>query len=199
MEGPAEHLEHIEHHEHAAHHPFDKRVAMTMAIVAAGLAAVTLASHRAHNETLQLQIEASLKQNLVTDQWSYYQARNIRRHEYTALAKLAAFTAKDPAQANQAQSAIDDWNKRATEYEQELKKMEKENKDMEEEVKRLINESVHAHHQGNWYDLGELGIELSLVLCSVAVLTKRAPFWFSGIVIGLVGAAVALAGLFFAH
>ena len=38
-------------------------------------------------------------------------------------------------------------------------------------------------------------IELALVLCSVAVLTKRAPFWYSGIAIGLIGAAVGLSGL----
>jgi len=53
------HLEHAEHAQHAAHSPFDRRVTMTIAIIAAMLACVTLLSHRAHNETLALEIEAS--------------------------------------------------------------------------------------------------------------------------------------------
>jgi len=42
----AEHVEHVEHQQHAAHSPFDRRVAMTMAIVAAMLAAVTAVTVR---------------------------------------------------------------------------------------------------------------------------------------------------------
>src|SRR5436309_2594410 len=33
MEHPAEHVEHVQHQEHASHSPFDRKVAMTMAIV----------------------------------------------------------------------------------------------------------------------------------------------------------------------
>src|SRR5438445_140893 len=57
-EGTEKHLEHAEHARHAAHDPFDRRVAMTMAIVAAVLACVTMLSHRSHNETLRLQSDS---------------------------------------------------------------------------------------------------------------------------------------------
>ena len=46
--------------------------------------------------------------------------------------------------------------------------------------------------------LGELGIELALVLCSVAVLTKRPGFWYSGMAFGLVGLAVSLSSFLLA-
>src|SRR5262245_15732413 len=82
MEHPGEHLEHVEHQQHAALNPFDKRVAMTLAIVAACLAAMTMLGHRAHNETLRLRIEASDKRTQAANQWAYYQAKNIRRHAY---------------------------------------------------------------------------------------------------------------------
>ena len=44
-------MEHAEHAVHAAHDPFDRRVSMTIAIVAAALACITMLSHRAHNAT----------------------------------------------------------------------------------------------------------------------------------------------------
>src|ERR1700733_8229162 len=62
-----------EHSEHAKD-PFDKRVAATMAIIAATLAIVSVAGHIATTEELLLQQKAS-------DQWSYYQAKSIRRYE----------------------------------------------------------------------------------------------------------------------
>ena len=71
MEPTAEHLEHVEHAEHAAHSPFDRRVAVTIAMVAAALACVTMFSHRAHNDTLRLQTEAGILQTRASDRWSY--------------------------------------------------------------------------------------------------------------------------------
>src|SRR5580693_10481497 len=63
-------------HEQSEHakDPFDKRVAATMAILAATLAIVSVAGHITTTEELLLQQKAS-------DQWSYYQAKSIRRYE----------------------------------------------------------------------------------------------------------------------
>src|SRR5262249_36365634 len=74
------HLEHAEHAQHAAHSPFDRRVTMTIAIIAALLACVTLLSHRAHNETLALEIEAGQFSTSATDKWNQYQAKKIRQY-----------------------------------------------------------------------------------------------------------------------
>ena len=56
--GPEHHIEHAEHAVHASHDEFNKRVTMSIAIVAAVLACVTMLGHRAHNETLILQGDA---------------------------------------------------------------------------------------------------------------------------------------------
>ena len=44
----------------------------------------------------------------------------------------------------------------------------------------------------NGFDVAELAVELALVLCSIAVLTKRSGFWLAGIGSGLVGALIAV-------
>jgi len=56
-----EHLEHAEHTAHGGHgsDPFMARVGMTMALIAAVLAAVALVGHRKHNTVLQLQGDAN--------------------------------------------------------------------------------------------------------------------------------------------
>jgi hypothetical protein len=88
-------LEHAEHTQHHAHDPFDSKVAMTMAILAAILAGVTLSSHRGHTETLRLATVATAKHTEATDTWNEYQAKNIRSYEFKSFLMLENLVAKD--------------------------------------------------------------------------------------------------------
>jgi hypothetical protein len=200
--GTEHHLEHAEHVQHQAHDPFDRRVAMTMAIVAAVLACVIMLSHRAHNKTLQLQIEANDNLTKASDQWGYFQAKKNRQYLYEATADLLGVTAKDPQNTDagsQAAKRIEDWKNRAGEYSQDAKKIENEARELGRKADELHKEAEHIHHEADRFDYGELGIEIALVLCSVAILTKQRGFWLSGIVVGLVGAAAAVSGFFLGH
>ena len=75
--------------EHASHHaadPFDRRVAMSMVVIAAVLAAVKVLGHRTHNETLEYQIKAGVAHTQESDQWNFFQAKKMRE----VLAELRA-------------------------------------------------------------------------------------------------------------
>jgi hypothetical protein len=221
MDNTSDHLEHIEHAQHAAHASrFDRFVAMSMAVIAALLAAVTMLSHRAHNETLRfqgeanrLQSEANILHTQAADQWAFYQAKNIRRHEYLALANLLKVTAPLVGKEKEHDKQIQAWEGKAKEYEGEadkneiatednekksLKVIRKEAENLEAEAKQKraeatekLAESKHEHHRGLWLDVAELGVELGLVLCSLAVLTKRPAFWYSGLTAAGIGVLLA--------
>src|SRR5215472_7423480 len=82
-----------ENAEHGREHPSLAPISVTMAILAVCVAVVSLLGHRAHTEEL-------LMQNRATDQWAYYQAKNIRRHNYEmSLDLLALLEFKDKEQA----------------------------------------------------------------------------------------------------
>jgi ferric-dicitrate binding protein FerR (iron transport regulator) len=185
------HLEHAEHAHHAARDPFDRRVMMTIAIIAAVLACVTLLSHRAHNETLQMQIEANDNFTLASDTWNRFQGKKNRQYLYEAFADLARMNKKELTAESDKQIAS--WQAKVEKYEEENKEIENEAREFEKEAKRFKLKSEHLHHVGNWHDLGELGVEFGLVLCSVAVLTRRASYWLTGMGAALVG--VILAGI----
>ncbi len=90
-----------EHAEHAREHPDMAPVTLTMAVLAVMVAAVSLLGHRTHTEEIILQ-------NKVTDQWAYYQAKNIRRHNDELFADLAPIrdSAKDAEGSGQAAGKI---------------------------------------------------------------------------------------------
>jgi hypothetical protein len=213
------HLEHAEHIQHAALKPFDRQVAMTMAIIAAGLAGVTLLSHRGHNETLSLETEANIlhtKANIAhtraSDQWGFYQAKNIRSHEFKAYLDLASFLPSEPVKDLARQKAIKSWTDQVEKYDGpggkeaksgELARIMKDAEALEEEAKVYQEKAHHkeqeshaVHHSVNWIDFGHLGLELALVLCSVAILAKVRLFWFAGAAVACLGGVLALFGAF---
>src|SRR5580692_10975042 len=70
-----------EAHEEHGDNPYLIPVSVTISTLAVLVAAVTLLGHRAHTEELLLQSQA-------TDQWAYYQAKNIRLHEMQSVVDL---------------------------------------------------------------------------------------------------------------
>jgi hypothetical protein len=197
--GTEHHVEEAHHAEHASHDPFDRRVATTMAIVAAVLACVVLLSHRSHNETLQNEIRSNDDVTLAANQWAYYQAKKIRQYAFEANAEFLAVMRKDmktPEAAQEADDLIKKWQEKTKKWEGEAAQIEEKARDYEKEAAEFHKESEEAHHRSGRFDLGELGIELALVLCSVALLTKGRPYWYAGMAIGLAGMAVAITGFF---
>ncbi len=184
-EGTEHHLEEAEHAQHAAHNPFDRKVALSMAIVAAALASVTLLSHRSHNEV-------QVKKTEESDKWNYYQAKKNRGYMYAADAELLEALAKGAAAGESDEKTaklIAKWRDTEKRYDGDAEKLQ-------DEAKELQHEGHVAHVSSNFFDLGELGIELALVLCSVALLAKRHVFWLTGIAVGGLGFLVAMGGFF---
>jgi hypothetical protein len=219
METTDKHLEHAEHTQHAAHDPFNSKVAVTMAILAAVLAGVALASHRGHTETLRLATVATALHTEATDKWNEYQAKNIRGHEFKAFLMLETLVAKDglkqdpesAARRNYWINQIDKYegqgtwaafeesltgkDKQPTKRGGELAKLSEEAEKLKTAAINHESESHQLHELVTWIDFGHLGLELALVFCAVAVLTKSRPFWLMGIITGMVGAGVAGYGM----
>jgi hypothetical protein len=218
-EGTEHHLEHAEHSQHAAHNPFDRKVAMTMAIIAALLAGITLVSHRGHTETLRLATVAGSKHTEATDMWNLYQAKNIRSHEFQSFLLLNEMLAVGKQDDN-TKAMRNYWISQIDKYEgegywaaflasikenkprpersshSELHKLEADAKALKTEAENNAHMSHKVHGSVTWIDLGHLGLELALVLCAVAVLTKQRPFWLGGIVVAIIGSMLAAIGLY---
>jgi len=207
--GPEHHIEHAEHAQHAAHNPFDKRVTLSIAIVAAILACVSMLGHRAHNQTLllqgeaiQAQTEAGIEHTRVTNKWAFFQALNIRSHMYQASQELLDEISRAHGKGTPNSQAAKRWKAQVDKYEGNMPGLQTEARQIEKTVvdyqnlaRKKIQESHVAHLRADRFDYGELGVEFAVVLCSLALLTKRKSFWYIGIVSCLLGTLVALSGL----
>lgn len=151
--------------------PFDKKVAATMAILAAFLAVVSVLGHIMTTEELLLQQKAS-------DQWSYYQGKSIRRYQSQIARDL--FSGMK-------------LNDRSAQYEKNSEKYQKDDEDIQREAQGLEQESHLRGRQALGFHFGEVFLEFSIVLASLAILTKRALLWYACMLSGTIGAVLAAA------
>ena len=168
-----------EHAEHAKENPAVSPVSLTMALVAVLVATVSLLGHRAHTEEIILQ-------NKSTDQWAYYQAKNLRRNNLEALDELMG--------------AFDGKNEKAEtvhqRFEKDIERYREEQKEIEKEAHALETELRDETRRADRFDLGEVFLEISLVITSITLLTGRRIYWKLGIVFAIVGVATAISVLF---
>jgi|SRR5579862_2303259 len=167
-----------EHAEHAKHDPSLAPISVTMAILAVLVAVVTLLGHRAHTEEVVLQAKSS-------DQWAYYQAKNIRRHEDEIFTDLTSVEPNTDA-ANVAKLR-DKYSAEAARYKDEQKEIEDKAKEMEAEV-------ATERNRADRFDLAEVFLEVGLVITSITLLSGRRIFWALGILLGVVGIVIASTG-----
>lgn len=193
MANTHEHLEHAEHAVHAAHSSFDKRVAITIAMVAAILATVSMLAHRTHNDVLRLQNDSSVKEVNASNGYAWYQATRVRQQalEINRDAVELQPTPADKEAAEKRAKLIAAWNAKIAEYKEDLKVRKSEADGDKKLAKEYAAQSHLRHAQGDRFDLAHLAVELGLVLCSISVLTKRKAFWLSGIAASLIGVVLA--------
>jgi Domain of unknown function (DUF4337) len=167
--------------DHAHHHdpePWTLPVAITISILAVLVAMATLMGHRSSIEAVLLQTQAS-------DQWAFYQAKNIRLHELQSVADmLGVFTPVEKEKAEEVREK----------YQKEIDRYEKDKDQIGEKAKEFENERAVVSHREDRFDAGEVILDIALIICSLTLLTKIKAFWYSGIAIGVVGFFVALSG-----
>lgn len=167
-----------EHAEEGSEHTSLAPVTVTMAILAVLVAAVSLLGHRAHTEELLHQTEA-------TDQWAYYQAKDIRRHTYELfLDELTVFTLQNS----------DSADKIREKYTKEVERYRSDQKDIGAEATKAQDEVKRQGRRADRFDLGEVMLEAALVICSITLLTRKRIFWGLGLVLGMLGIAIGAAG-----
>jgi len=154
-------------------------VSLTMAVLAVFVAVVSLLGHRAHTEEVVLQAKSS-------DQWAYYQAKNIREHEDQLFSDLAAVVSSNDA------GAMTKFREKSA---QEAERYKHDKEAIQEEARKLEQEVAKERNRADLFDLAEVFLEIGLVVTSITLLSGRRIFWHLGIVLGVVGAAVAVMGL----
>src|ERR1700683_3053243 len=133
---------------HAKHDPTLAPISVTMALLAVLVAIVTLLGHRAHTEEVVLQAKSS-------DQWAYYQAKNIRRHTDELFTDLTSVTPTTDAAT---------LGKLREKYSGEAERYKNEQKEIEDKANEMEKEVGTERRRADRFDLAEVFLHIALVI-----------------------------------
>ncbi len=124
-----------------------------------------------------------------SDQWAFYQAKNIRRHTDELFVDLTSVEATTDAAA---------LGKLREKYSGEATRYKDEQKEIEDKAREMESEVGHERNRADRFDLAEVFLEVGLVITSITLLSGRRFFWYLGVLLGVVG--IVMAGTaFFVH
>ena len=131
--------------------------------------------------------EELLAQQKASDQWAFYQAKSLRRYQSdVARDILAQLPGEKPAQMVQ-------------KYTANMEKYIKDGEEIKKKAEEFEAESALNGHRALRLHFGEVFLELAIVFCSLAILSKRALFFYVAIVSAAGGILIAATGVLVAH
>lgn len=152
--------------------PFEKRVALTIAILAICL---SLIGNRGDNA----KTDAIIKTDEASNQWGYFQAKGVKGQMAAMHGDLLSRLAGGDAVASAKEEAA--------RLHGQAERYDKEKSEIKEKAEELQKEATHASAINDRCDLAALFLQIAVIICSVGILAGSHKFWLAGMILGAVG------------
>ncbi len=168
---------------------FTRKVALTTAIYAVLLAITSLGGNHATKEMM-------LSQQKASDQWAFYQSKNIREVIYkTNSIRLEAELLERGASMKS--EAKNRYETLLNEMRDEEKRYLGEREEIEKEARVLETDRDKFIARDPYFDFSEVLLQISIVLASISILAVSRSIYLVSIGSSLIGTLLMLNGYFF--
>jgi hypothetical protein len=150
-------------------------VSLAISILAVMVAMVSVLGHRSHTEAVLIQSRSG-------DQWSQYETKKIREDNLSLDLDMLQLQPMVDTKATEA---------KLEEYKAHLAKWNIDLAQEEDKAHELEHEAALAESRAGHFDLGEALLQISVVLSSITLLTRRRSYFFGGLALGGAGVVVA--------
>jgi hypothetical protein len=158
-----------------------RTIALTTALFAALAAIAALEAGSTVNEALALKTEATRLQAEASDQWAYYQAKNLKAT--VTEGSRAIYLALD-------KPAPEELTKNLERYAEDQRRANEKARELERERDAKGAEADHLMHRHHYFAQAVALLQVAIALGAVAALTRRRPVWLGSTLLGAIGAAL---------
>ncbi len=176
----------VEELEEARGKRFTRRVALTTAIYAVLLAITSLGGSNSMKEML-------LAQQQSTDQWNFYQAKNLREGFARNQKEMLELVLIERGGAMK-QDAREMYGALLRKAANEETRYRDEKKPIADSARKLEKERDVNRDKDPYFDYGEVLLQISIVMASIAILSGALPIYLFSIVSASTGAILTLNG-----
>jgi hypothetical protein len=161
----------------------ERIVGLIIAAIAVVLAIVSSIGHTTQNEQILAHVDAS-------DQYNFYQAKKERSFALQLQTDALALNT-DRGTPNKLQA----YTKLNADYAKQQAKLADDMKGIQAKGDDFMKEAERLEKKAHILDLGEIALQISIVLCSITILTEQRLFVVMGVCTAAAGIVVALWGL----
>ena len=152
--------------------PFEKRVALTIAIIAICQSFVANVGDNAKTSAI-------LKTSQASDQWGYFQAKSTKA--------IMTGMHGDLLTRLSAEDREGDARMQAIKLGQEARRYDVEKGEIQKAAEKLTAEATRMSSINDRCDQGSLLLQIAVVVCSVSILAQSHKFWWLGMILGAAG------------
>ena len=151
--------------------PFERRVALTVAVIVVFMAVFA-------NRNDNAKTEAIISTTHAANHWAHYQSKSVKEHAYEIERRVLDAT---PSEATRGVSG---------EFAAEVERYGREKREIKDKAEALEVSIAHQLAVNNRCDEAVLVLQLAAVMCSLAILAHWRMLWFLGIALGVGGVAI---------
>jgi hypothetical protein len=172
--------------EEKSRNSFGKKVALFTAMYAVILAICAMGGNNSMKEMLLAQQEAS-------NQWAFYQAKNVR--EYLYRIEKDRLNTQVVERGDTMKPAV------LKHYKAEIQKVSAEEARLSKDKEEILVEAKRQEHERDvnrakdpYFDFGEALLQIAIVMSSISIIANSRPVFFFSIGAAMLGALVTLNG-----
>jgi hypothetical protein len=165
---------------------FSKKVALFTSFYAVVLAICALGGNNSMKEMLLAQQEAS-------NQWAYYQAKNIREYLYRIEKDRIETQIVERGDAMKP-AALKHYKEKLQKVSDETARLSKDKEGITVEAKKQEHERDINRAKDPYFDFGEALLQIAIVMSSVSIIASSRPVFMFSIASAVIGALLTLNG-----
>jgi hypothetical protein len=158
-------------------------ISLAISILAVLVAMVTVLGHRSHTEAVLAQARAA-------DMWSHYESHKIRFDQIEA--NIVLLNLQPNSNGDAVEKKIEEYRTHQQKWQQQLDEEESQAHAFEADVEHAEKRALH-------FDIGEALLQISVVLCSVTLFTRRKLYFYFGLSVGAAGVLSAASVFLLTH
>ena len=151
--------------------PFEKRVAISIAIFAVLLSYISMRGDNAKTDAI-------IETGETARTWAHYQSKSLKQNIRQLKMDMIALTA----------SAAPEAAKKTDQLKADVARYESEMKDLTAKAKEHTDKAEEGSKMNDRCDLAGLFLQIAIVIASVAILSRQHLLWYAGLGLALFGA-----------
>ena len=136
-----------------------------------------------------------LNQTKASDQWAFFQSKSIKSYIYDLRRENLEIQVASLEKQKGNEDLVKKYNGLIADYTQKVKTYETEKEDISKTARGFENLRDESKLHSDKFGVGVIFLQISILLSSIATLSKKKYVWICGLILGAIGIFYFLDGL----